>query len=169
MTTLDAKLALTLQPRAPCSDKRLAAIEGLNVSGIPTTVLASPMIPFLNDWELERILEAAANAGAKSAHYILLRLPLELRGMFSEWLEEHVPGKVKHVLNQLREGRNSNLYVSDFAARMRGIGTHAELLAKRFCIAAKCWSLNVGRNCEHGLDTERFKRPEEVGDQLALL
>jgi DNA repair photolyase len=169
VTTLDAKLARTLEPRAPRPGKRLAAIEGLNTNGIPTTVLASPMIPFLNDWELEQILEAAANAGAKSAHYILLRLPLELRGMFSEWLDEHVPGKAKHVLNQLRESRNGNLCISNFTTRMSGTGTHADLLAKRFRLAAERWSLNIGRNWEDGLDTARFNPPKEVGDQLILL
>lgn len=95
VTTLDGKLARAMEPRAPRAGKRLAAIEGLNTNGIPTMVLAAPMIPFLNDWELERILEAASNAGAKAANYILLRLPLELREMFVEWLEAHAPGRCR--------------------------------------------------------------------------
>ena len=137
VTTLDGKLVRTMEPCAPRPDKRLAALEGLNRNGIPTKVLASPMFPFLNDWELEIFLEAAAQAGAQSANYILLRLPLELRQMVAEWLETHAPGKANHVLNQLRENRNGSLYVADFSSRMRGTGTHAELLAKRFCLAAE--------------------------------
>ena len=169
VTTLDGKLARAMEPRAPRPDKRLAALEMLNANGIPTTVMASPMIPFLNDWELERILEAASKAGAQAAHYILLRLPLELREMFAEWLETHAPGKASHVLNQLRESRNGNLYISDFATRMRGTGTHAELLAKRFRLASKRYGLNSANDGERNLDTSLFILPSEVGDQLKLL
>ncbi|MBT3767343.1 MAG: PA0069 family radical SAM protein [Rhodospirillaceae bacterium] len=169
VTTLDGKLARAMEPRAPRPDKRLAALEGLNANGIPTTVLASPMIPFLNDWELERILEASSNAGAEAAHYILLRLPLELREMFAEWLETHTPGKANHVLNQLRESRNGTLYISDFSTRMQGTGTHADLLAKRFRLASKRHGLNSAKDGKYDLDTSRFIVPPDVGDQLELL
>ena len=109
ITTLDRGLARTLEPRAATPARRLETIRVLSDAGIPTRVMAAPMIPFLNDAELERILEAAAGAGAVGANYILLRLPLELKGLFTEWLETHAPGKASHVLNRLRESRDGML------------------------------------------------------------
>ena len=136
---------------------------------MPVAVMAAPMIPFLNDWEMERILAAAAEAGAKNAGYVLLRLPLELKDLFTEWLEAHAPGKAKHVLNQLRESRNGQLYVSDFKTRMRGTGIHADLLADRFKLACKKHGLNEGRTLRQGLTCDLFAPPPRAGDQLRLL
>ncbi len=168
ITTLDRALARTLEPRAATPAKRLATIRALSAAGIPTHVMAAPMIPCLNDAELERILEAAAGAGAVGANYILLRLPLELKGLFTEWLETHAPGKARHVLNQLRESRDGTLYVSDFATRMRGTGVHADLLARRFRLACKRCGLENARAAGFALDRTRFKPPPRAGDQLAL-
>jgi len=102
VTTLDRDLARTLEPRAPTPAKRLAAIRALSEAGVPTAVMAAPMIPALNDGELERILEAAAEAGARRAGCVLLRLPLEIKDLFAEWLATHAPAKAKHVLNLRR-------------------------------------------------------------------
>ena len=110
VTTLDRDLARKLEPRAPTPPKRLAAIGTLAAHGIPTSVLTAPMIPALNDMELERILEAAAKAGASGAGYVLLRLPLEIADLFKEWLETHYPDKADHVLSLVRQTRDGAMY-----------------------------------------------------------
>ena len=166
VTTLERDLARRLEPRAPTPGRRLAAIRGLAAAGVPTGVLAAPMIPALNDVELERILEAAANAGATTAGYVLLRLPLEIKGLFTEWLETHAPAKAKHVLNLVRDTRGGKLYQSEFGRRMTGSGPYADLLAKRFRLAAS--RLRLGRR-DLALDTTQFVRPALPGDQLSLL
>ena len=122
VTTLDRTLARTLEPRAPTPARRLETIAELAAAGVPVSIMAAPMIPVLNDWELERILEAARAKDARAAGYILLRLPLELKALFTEWLEAHAPAKAKHVLSLLRESRDGMLYVSEFGSRMRGSG-----------------------------------------------
>lgn len=169
VTTLDRDLARTMEPRAATPPKRLDTIKRLADAGIPVAVMSAPMIPFLNDWEMERILAAAAEAGARNAGYVLLRLPLELKELFTEWLEAHAPGKARHVLNQLRESRNGQLYVSDFKTRMRGTGNHADLLADRFRLACKKYGLNEGRTLRQGLARDLFAPPPRAGDQLRLL
>jgi DNA repair photolyase len=118
--------------------------------------MAAPMIPGLNDAELERILQAAANAGATSAGYVLLRLPHELREMFQDWLAEHVPDRARHVLNLIRETRGGALSDPQFHGRMRGSGVYADLLARRFDRAARQWNLS---NARAGLDCSRFAVP----------
>lgn len=165
VTTLDPELARTMEPRASTPEKRVAALRELSNAGIPCGVLASPMIPALNDSELERILEVCSEAGARSAGYILLRLPLELKELFREWLETHYPDKAAHVLNLLRQTREGSLYRPEFRERMRGTGPYADLLEKRFRVAAK----------KHGLDQRlapldptRFKRPIQSGEQFEL-
>ena len=167
VTTLDRDLARKMEPRAATPVKRLETIRLLSEAGVPAAVMAAPMIPFLNDAELESILEAAAEAGAGAASYILLRLPLELKELFSEWLQAHAPGKARHVLNLVRESRGGKLYHSDFSTRMRGTGAYADLLARRFQLA--CWrlGLNRGRGALEGLDTSLFRSPG--GEQLRLL
>jgi len=169
VTTLDRTLARTLEPRAATPGKRLRAIGALSAAGIPAAVMAAPMIPFLNDAELEGILEAAADAGATGASYILLRLPLELKELFAEWLQAHAPGKADRVLNQMRRCRKGMLYVSDFSSRMRGTGAYADLLAKRFRVACRRLGLKAGRAADFGLDCGRFRVPPRPGDQLSLL
>jgi DNA repair photolyase len=166
LTTLDRTLARALEPRAATPDRRLETIAALSKAGIPVAVLASPMIPALNDMELERILEAAAAAGATSAGYILLRLPLEIAQLFEEWLEAHAPDKAKHVMSLIRQSRGGKAYQSQWGTRMRGTGPYAEMLRVRFEAARRRYGLERGRAWQ--LDTTRFQRPPQKGDQLAL-
>ncbi len=169
VTTLDKDLARRLEPRAATPMRRLAAIARLAEAGVPVAVLAAPMIPALNDAELERILEAAAGAGAGAANYILLRLPLELKDLFIQWLETHAPGKARHVLNNLKQSRDGNLYVSGFGQRMRGAGPFADLLEQRFKLACKRLGLNAARPAEFNPNLSLFKPPPKAGEQLRLL
>jgi DNA repair photolyase len=162
LTTLDPELARRMEPRASAPEKRLEAIRRLSAEGVPVGVLASPMIPALNDSELERILEQASSAGAEVAGYILLRLPLELKDLFAEWLEANYPTKAKHVLSLVRETRDGELYQSEFGKRMRGSGPYAALLEKRFQVAVRKYGLDGRRP---PLDTSRFHR---TGDQMRL-
>jgi len=165
LTTLDPKLSRVMEPRTASPARRLETIRALSSAGIPTGVLAAPMIPALNDCELERLLEVAAAAGAKTAGYVLLRLPLEIKELFEEWLEAHFPGRAKHILNLVRSMRDGKLYQSEFGARMTGTGPYADLLAKRFRLAAS----------RHGLarrdwqfNTTLFRPPVPKGGQFAL-
>ena len=167
VTTLDAKLARVMEPRAPAPRKRLAAIRAIAKAGVPSGVMAAPMIPALNDSELEAILEAGAEAGAALAGYVLLRLPLELKQLFEEWLEAHFPERKERVLNQLREARGGKLYEARWGERMRGRGVQAELLARRFDLAAKRLGLNHSRE-DWTLDTSQFPKPEPQSAQLSL-
>lgn len=166
VTTLDADLARRMEPRAPQPRLRLRAIEDLAAAGVPVGVLAAPMIPALNDQELEAILEAAKAAGATMAGYVLLRLPLEIKDLVSEWLAEHAPGRAKHVLDLVRETRGGKLYKSQFGERMRGTGPYADLLRQRFRLAAKRLALDRRRP---DLRLDLFRRPEPDSPQLKLL
>ncbi len=168
VTTLDRDLARTMEPRASTPAKRLDAIETLSEAGVPVSLMASPMIPQLNDHELESIMEAAAARGARHASYIMVRLPLEIKDLFTEWLREHVPDRAERVLNHIRQVREGALYQSDFATRMSGTGEYAKLLSDRFNLA--CKRLDLGRR-EAGqlpLDTSRFSPPRMPGDQFDL-
>ena len=165
ITTLDNKLARRMEPRAPTPGKRLAAVGSLAALGIPVSVLASPMIPALNDFELEAILEAAAREGAGSANYIVLRLPREIADLFTEWLETHYPDRARHVLGLLRQMHGGKIYTSNWGERMKGSGEYAELLRQRFQLALRRYGL---KQRVHDLDTSRFHRPERSGDQLEL-
>ncbi len=165
VTTLDRDLARVMEPRASTPPRRLAAIRGLSDAGVPVSVLASPMIPALNDHELEAILEAAAEAGASGASYILLRLPLEIKELFEEWLRAHAPGRADHVLNLIRQTRDGALYQSDFTTRMKGTGVYAELLRRRFTLAVKRLGLG-GRSWRQ--DCSQFRPPPAPGDQMSL-
>ncbi len=127
--------------------------------------MASPMIPGLNDHELEAILGQASAAGALTANYILIRLPLEIADLFTEWLETHAPGKAKRVMGLIRETRGGKTYQSEFGRRMRGTGTYAELLTRRFELAVDRLGSNERRL---DLDTSRFTPPPAAGDQLEL-
>jgi DNA repair photolyase len=167
ITTLDRNLAGHMEPRAATPPRRLETVRALASAGIPVSVLASPMIPALNDHELERILEAARAAGAVSAGYILLRLPLELTQLFEEWLEAHAPGKAKHVMSLIRQARDGKTYRADWGKRMTGTGAYAELLGARFAAACRRLGLNE-RHHSRRLDTSQFRRPPKPGDQLAL-
>ncbi|HEX4568877.1 MAG TPA: PA0069 family radical SAM protein [Dongiaceae bacterium] len=166
VTTLDKHLARKMEPRAPTLPRRLEAMRRLAEAGIPVGVMAAPMIPALNDMELEAILSAAAKAGASGAGFVLLRLPLEIKDLFAEWLEAHVPGKARHVQSLIAGARRGSHYVDEFGERMRGHGPYAELLAKRFRLAIKRYGLE-----RRGWDlrTDLFQVPPKKGDQLCLL
>jgi DNA repair photolyase len=137
VTTLDRDLCRKLEPRAAVPDQRLEAIRRLAAAGIPTTVMVAPVIPAITDHELERILTAARQAGATSAAYILLRLPLEVESLVTEWLQTHAPAKADHVLSLMRQSRGGKLYSCRFNDRRTGTGVHAEMLAQRFRLAAR--------------------------------
>jgi DNA repair photolyase len=145
VTTLDAGLAGSLEPRAAAPHRRIDTLRALAGAGVPCGVLASPMIPGLNDHELESILEAAAAAGARYAGCIFIRLPHEVKEVFTAWLAQHQPGRAAKILSLIRQARGGALYDSRFEARMRGEGPYAEMLRKRFEVARK----------RHGFVTER--------------
>ncbi len=155
VTTLDPALARRMEPRASAPARRLQAVAELTAAGVPTGVLAAPMIPGLNDAELEKILEASARAGAGTAGYVLLRLPHELRQIFSDWLEQHVPDRAKHVLELIRQTRAGALSDSRFGQRFSGTGAYADLLARRFARAARQWGLENRME----LDCSQFRPP----------
>jgi DNA repair photolyase len=165
ITTLDRRLARAMEPRAKTPECRLEAIRALSQAGIPAGVLSSPMIPGLNDAELEAILAAAAAAGARSAGYVLLRLPLEIKDLFREWLETHEPLKAPRVLALLRSMRGGQLYDASFGTRMRGEGPHAALLRQRYHVACRRNGLLTRFE---PLDTSRFRVPPRAGDQGSL-
>ena len=156
VTTLDAPLARKLEPRAATPLRRLQAIKELSDAGIPTGVLAAPMIPWLNDAELERILDASAKAGARQAGYILLRLPHELKQIFEDWLHTHYPDRARHVLELIRETRAGGLNDARFGKRFTGTGVYADLLARRFSRAARALHLEERQD----LDCALFRAPE---------
>ncbi len=166
VTTLEPALARAMEPRAPRPDKRLAAIRALAKAGVPTAVMTAPMIPALNDAEMERILDAAAEAGAISAGYVLLRLPLEIKDLFAEWLAAHAPDRARHVLSLVREMRGGRLNDPNFGSRFVGQGEYAALIKKRFRVA--CARLGLNKRDSH-LDCSLFRPPPRAGDQLTLL
>jgi DNA repair photolyase len=165
VTTLDRDLARNLEPRAATPPRRLETIRRLAEAGVPVGVLAAPMIPALNDAEMEAIFEASAEAGATAAGYVLLRLPLEIKDLFAEWLAAHAPGKAQHVLSLVRQTRRGNLYVDEFGERMRGHGPYAELLQRRCKLALKRLGLEH-RRVKHR--TDLFKVPPRKGQQMTL-
>ncbi len=165
VTTLDRRLARTMEPRAATPEKRLEALETLSKAGIPSCVMVAPVIPALNDPEIERILERAAALGATEAGYILLRLPLEVDQIFKEWLLEHYPDRFRHVLSLLKSMREGKSYRSAWGRRMRGTGPFAWTIGRRFEVAAKKFGLNANRVA---LDVNQFNRPKRTGDQLDL-
>ncbi len=166
VTTLDRDLARWMEPRAAAPKRRLAAIEGLARAGVPVGTLFAPVIPAINDAELDAVLAAARDAGARRAGYVLLRLPLELKGLFEEWLEAHYPDRKKRVLDLLRQARGGRLYDSRFGYRQRGTGPQAEILAVRF--RAACRRLGLGQERDFDLETRLFRAPALDDRQLAL-
>jgi DNA repair photolyase len=166
ITTLDRKLARQMEPRASTPERRFEAIKLLSEAGIPATVMTSPMIPALNDHEMEAILERARDAGATGASYIVLRLPLEIKDLFREWLEAHAPDRAKHVMTLIRDMRGGRDYDAEWGRRMKGTGPYAQLMARRFRVA--CQRLGLNKQSRE-LDVAQFRRPPQKGDQLALL
>jgi DNA repair photolyase len=162
VTTLDRKLANRLEPRASTPERRLGAIRQLAAAGVPTGVMVAPLIPGLTDPEIESILLAASQAGAREAGYIVLRLPLEVRPLFEEWLAVHEPNKASKVMTLVRDMRGGKDYDSRFGIRQKGTGAYADLLEKRFKAAVRRYGLSDAKS---DLDTGRFRVP---GKQLAL-
>ena len=166
VTTLDRTLARVMEPRAATPERRLETIAALVAAGVPTGVLSAPMIPALNEAEMEQILDRAHAAGATSAGYTLLRLPLELKALFREWLEAHFPNKAAHVLSLVAQAHGGRLYDSAWSKRMTGTGPYAEMLRLRFDRA--CRRLGFNQRTTRPLDTTRFRPPPQKGDQLSL-
>lgn len=162
ITTLDPKLARVMEPRAATPARRLHTIAELTRAGVPSGVLAAPMIPALNDAEMEKILEASAKAGARHANWVLLRLPLELREMFEDWLHAHFPDRARHVLSLVRQTRAGELNDARFHHRFAGQGVYADLLMQRFDRAARQFGFDDARA---QLDCSKFSVP---GREMAM-
>lgn len=163
LTTLDDGLKRIMEPRAASPAARLRVLRALAEHGVPAGVVCAPMIPQINDRELEALLEAARDAGARSAGYVLLRLPLEVAPLFEEWLAAHFPARAAHVMSLIRQCRGGADYDSRFGTRMRGEGPFATLLAQRFALAVRRLGLNRGP--AEPLDCTAFAPP---GRQLSL-
>jgi DNA repair photolyase len=166
VTTLDRDLARRMEPRAATPERRLETIAALAAAGVPVGVLAAPMIPALNDHEMEAILERARSAGASSAGYTMLRLPYELKELFREWLVAHAPAKAERVLLLVAATHGGKLYDGQWSVRRVGSGPYAEMLQQRF--ARACRRLGFAPRAATPLDTTRFRPPPQQGDQLEL-
>jgi len=165
VTSLDAQLARAIEPRASTPNRRIEAIRALSQSGIPAGVMMAPIIPALNDHEIEAILETASIAGAQFAAYVLIRLPLEIRDLFPQWLQERVPDRASHVMSLIRQMRNGRDYDPQWHKRMRGDGPYAQLIARRFELAKKKNGFGEDKT---DLNTMAFRRPPAQTDQLSL-
>jgi len=166
VTSLDPKLARVMEPRAATPPKRLDTIRQLSEAGIPTSVMVAPVIPAINDMEIERVLDAAVAAGAKEAGYVLLRLPLELRDLFREWLIENFPDRHNHVFKLIRDMRGGKDYDAKWGERMTGSGPIAWMIGRRF--EAACERLGLNRR-KLKLSTEHFSPTRKRPQQLSLL
>ena len=167
VTTLDDELARRLEPRAAAPRRRLRAVADLAAAGVPTGVLISPLIPGLTDHDLERIVAAAAEAGAVRAGALLIRLPLELKALFEEWLRAHYPDRADKVLSLIRQCRGGALNVADFGARMTGSGPVAALLQQRFRLALRRYAL-ARQDSGWDLSAAAFRPPAADPRQLSL-
>lgn len=165
VTTLDARLARTMEPRAATPTRRLEALRQLSEAGVPTGVMVAPVIPALNDQEMERILDAAKHAGCTTAGYVLLRLPLEVRDLFREWLMANYPDRYRHVFTLIRDMRGGRDYDSQWGTRMKGTGPIAWMIGRRFDIACEKLGLNVKKS---RLTTAHFTKPKSDRGQLDL-
>ncbi len=165
VTTLDRRVARAMEPRAATPPRRLEAVRLLSEAGIPTAVMVAPIIPALNDAEIERILKAAKDAGASAAGYVLLRLPLEIKELFREWLATEFPDRADHVIHLLQSMHGGRDYVAEFGLRQKGSGPYAEQIAMRFRLALKRLGLNERRQ---ELRTDLFQRPVLKGQQMSL-
>ena len=165
ITTLDPRLARRMEPRAPTPKKRLDTIRQLAEAGIPVAVMVAPIIPAITDHEIEDILQAAYAAGARSAGYVLLRLPHEIKDLMHGWLGEHYPDKLKHVFSLLEDARGGKAYDSRWGKRMTGVGPYAWMIGRRFETAADRLGFNKQRR---PLRTDLFSPPKPHAAQLAL-
>jgi DNA repair photolyase len=165
VTTLDANLARTMEPRAATPQRRLDTLRQLVKAGVPATVMVAPVIPALNDDEIERILEAVAAAGVRHAGYVLLRLPLEVRDLFREWLMTNFPDRYRHVFKLIRDMRGGKDYDSTFGQRQTGTGPIAWMIGRRFEVACEKLGFNAAK---HKITTEHFRPPRPGAKQLDL-
>ncbi len=165
VTTLDRKLARDMEPRAVTPTRRLEALKALSAAGVPCGVGFAPVVPGLNDHELEAVLEAGAAAGASEAMYVMLRLPLEIKDLFREWLQDARPDRAARVMSLVRQVRGGREYDADWGSRMKGGGPYAALIAQRFNAACRRYGLNRERFEQ---DVGQFERPPRAGDQADL-
>jgi len=166
ITTLDVELKRRMEPQTASPAARLRTLAALSAAGVPTAVMVAPVIPAMNDHELEDILAAAAQAGARWAGYVLLRLPYELKDLFTEWLTEHYPQRAGHVMSLIRAMREGRENDPRFGSRMRGTGPYALLLGNRFRLA--CRRLNLNATARDALTTALFTPPSPAAAQLRL-
>ncbi len=164
VTTLDPVLARAMEPRAASPQRRLRLIENLCAAGIPAGVLIAPLIPVLTDHELETILAAVRKAGALTAGYVMIRLPHEVKDLFRDWLQKHVPLKADHVMSRIRDLHSGKEYNACFGKRMRGTGIYAELMAKRFAMASR----RQGFGSLPSFDCLLFTKPGNETPQYSL-
>ena len=166
VTTLNRRLAHAMEPRASTPDKRIDTLQRLVGSGVPASVMVAPVIPGLTDMEMERILERASSVGIKNAGYVLLRLPLEIGDLFTEWLQANCPDRAKRVLSLMRSTRGGKLYDAKWGERMVGDGPYAWMIGRRFEMAADRLAMNKS---SVELRTDLFTPPSRPGQQLKLL
>jgi DNA repair photolyase len=165
VTTLDRAIARKMEPRAATPPRRLEAIKALSAAGVPVVVMVAPIIPAITDSEIERILAAAHAAGASEAGYVLLRLPLEIKELFREWLLTEFPNRAAHAINVLRSMHGGKDYNPEWGVRQRGRGPYAEQIGLRFRLAVKRLGLN---QLTSKLRTDLFRPPVAAGGQLNL-
>jgi DNA repair photolyase len=164
ISSLERSLTRAMEPRAAAPQRRLKTIRTLTDAGIPVGVMVAPIIPFLNDAEIETVLSSCKKAGAISANYVMLRLPQEVEILFQEWLQVHYPQKAKRILQRIRDMRSGKLNDSTFGQRMRGQGQYADIIAQRFQLSCKRLGLNVSR---YHLDSTQFRLPN-MPEQMEL-
>ena len=165
VTTLDRRIARVMEPRAAAPHRRIEAIRALAQAGVPTTVMVAPVVPAINDSEIEAILEECAEAGAQSAGYVLLRLPREIKELFREWLAAHFPDRAARVMGLVRQMRGGRDYDAEWGKRQRGEGPYARVIADRFARACRKLGLDKPRLA---LDHTQFRRPADYGQQQDL-
>jgi DNA repair photolyase len=166
VTTMQTRLSRLMEPRVPLPQRRLATIRALTGVGVPVRVMTSPIVPGLNDHEIEALLAAGKEAGADAASWIMLRLPLEVSELFQEWLAENFPERASRIMGLVREMHGGKEYYARWGRRMRGEGHYADMIAARFRRAARQLGLDVE---QPGLRCDLFRRPPRPGDQLQLL
>jgi DNA repair photolyase len=165
ITTLDRKLARSMEPRAATPERRIETVKRLAEAGVPVVVMFAPAIPGLNDHEMEAVLERAAAAGAKGAGYVVLRLPLEIKDLFAEWLKSDHPDRSGRVLSLVRQMRGGKDYDAQWGTRMVGAGPFAAIIGARFKVALRRYGLERGR---FAMDLNQFRVPPKTGDQIDL-
>ncbi|MBC7770317.1 MAG: PA0069 family radical SAM protein [Phycisphaerales bacterium] len=165
VTTLDRRIARVMEPRAAAPHRRIETIRMLADAGVPVTVMVAPVVPAINDREIEGILEECKKAGASAAGYVVLRLPLEIKDLFREWLEQHFPDRATRVMTLVRQMRGGRDYDPEWGKRQKGEGPYAQLIANRFAKALKRLELDKPRL---ELDHTQFRRPLEIGGQTDM-